>query len=147
MPTIRAAVASDESEVFRLLRQLFGDRRMGDEAVVDSSRARRTFGALLDGARGHVLVAEDQGRLIGVISMSYDVAIRYGGEYAQIEELLVDEAARGMSLGAALVNAAVDAARARGCGEIGLYAREHNRAFYEKLGFAYAGPELRRALR
>lgn len=146
MPTIRAAVASDEPEVFRLLRQLFGDRTISDEAVVDSSRARRAFGALLDGARGQVLVAEDRGRLLGVISVSYDLAIRCGGEYAQIEELVVDEAARGMHLGAALVNAAVDGARARGCGEIGLYAREHNRAFYEKLGFAYAGPELRRTL-
>lgn len=146
MTTIRAAMASDEPEVFRLLRQLLGDRGIGNEAVADSSRARRTFGALLDGARGRVLVAEDRGRILGVISVSYDLAIRYDGEYAQVEELVVDEAARGMNLGAALVNTAVDAARARGCGAIGLYSREHNRAFYEKLGFEYAGPELRRAL-
>lgn len=146
MPTIRAAAASDEAELFRLLRQLVGDRRIGDELIVESPRARRVFGMLLDGARGHVLVAEDRGRILGIISVSYNLAIRYGGEYAQIEELVVDEAARGMNLGAALVSEVIEVARARGCAEIGLYSREHNRAFYEKFGFEYAGPELRRAL-
>jgi ribosomal protein S18 acetylase RimI-like enzyme len=45
-----------------------------------------------------------------------------------------------------LVRSAIDAARERGCREIGLYAREETRAFYEKLGFGYAGPELRMPL-
>ena len=51
------------------------------------------------------------------------------------------------NVGAALVNAAIDAARARGCQEIGLYSRETTRAFYEKLGFRYAGPEVRLPLK
>ena len=51
-----------------------------------------------------------------------------------------------MNAGAALVCASIDAARAHGCREIGLYSREHTRAFYEKLGFSYAGPELRQPL-
>jgi hypothetical protein len=40
----------------------------------------------------------------------------------------------------------MDEARRRGCEEMGLYPREETRAFYEKLGFAYAGVELRQRL-
>jgi GNAT superfamily N-acetyltransferase len=97
--------------------------------------------------RLRVLVAEDDAGVIGMISFSLDLALRYAGEYAQIEELIVDPRGRGHKLGALLVRAAIAAARERGCREIGLYAREETRAFYEKIGFQYAGPELRLPLR
>jgi GNAT superfamily N-acetyltransferase len=83
---------------------------------------------------------------LGVITWSINLALRYGGCYAQIEELVVDAAKRGTGAGAALVREAIARARAAGCAEIGLYALEHNRPFYEKLGFVYAGPELRQPL-
>jgi GNAT superfamily N-acetyltransferase len=79
-------------------------------------------------------------------SVSYNLGLRFGGENAQLEELIVSEAARGRNVGSALVEAAVDEARRHGCHEIGLYAVERNRPFYEKHGFRYAGPELRRSL-
>jgi ribosomal protein S18 acetylase RimI-like enzyme len=101
---------------------------------------------MLDNERGTVLVAEDETGILGVISFSFNLAIRYDGGYAQIEELVVDEAARGKHVGAALVRAAIDEARRRGCDEMGLYPREHNRLFYEKLGFEYVGVELRQRL-
>ncbi len=58
----------------------------------------------------------------------------------------MDEAYRGYGLGARLVESAVAAARERGCKEIGLYALDNNRPFYEKFGFVYRGTELRLAL-
>ncbi|ETX06235.1 MAG: hypothetical protein ETSY2_18380, partial [Candidatus Entotheonella gemina] len=58
----------------------------------------------------------------------------------------VDSKGRGRGTGALLVNAAIAEARQRGCMEIGLYAREHNVPFYEKLGFVYTGPEMRQSL-
>jgi GNAT superfamily N-acetyltransferase len=81
-----------------------------------------------------------------MISVSFNLAIRYETAYAQIEELVVDAAARGKQAGAILVRAAIDEAKARGCNEIGLYPREETRPFYEKLGFVYAGVELRQPL-
>jgi GNAT superfamily N-acetyltransferase len=42
----------------------------------------------------------------------------------------------------ALLKAAIAEARRRGCSLITLYSRETTRAFYEKAGFRYAGPEL-----
>ncbi|MGE0572558.1 MAG: GNAT family N-acetyltransferase [Dehalococcoidia bacterium] len=134
--TTRLAQATDEEAVFALLPQLLDAPPEG----------RDVFRALLSSDRGAVVVVEEEGRLLGFISLSFNPAIRYGGNYAQIEELIVDEAARGKQGGAILVRAAIAEARKRGCREIGLYSREHTRAFYEKLGFAYSGPELRQRL-
>jgi ribosomal protein S18 acetylase RimI-like enzyme len=78
--------------------------------------------------------------------VSYNLAIRYGGEYCELEELIVDEAARGLNLGRILVQRTIDDARRRGCAEMGLYlvpSTEGNRGFYEKLGFEVLGTEMR----
>lgn len=110
---------------------------------------KTTYDALITGARGEVLVAVEGGRLLGVVTVSYNLAIRYAGEYCQIEELIVDPAARGKNVGALLVTTAANRARERGCAEIGLYLVEHterNRPFYEKYGFNFAGSEMRQTL-
>jgi GNAT superfamily N-acetyltransferase len=76
--------------------------------------------------------------------------MRYGGEYCQLEELIVTPAARGKKLGGLLVQKVVDNAKARGSAEIGLYlveATEHNRPFYEKYGFVAVGTEMRQKLK
>lgn len=142
MVTIRPAVAQDEPRVLELLSQLF-ER----DVRSDPARGRAFRRMLAEPARGAVLVAEEAGRVLGLISFSVNLAIRFDTAYAQIEELVVDEAARGKQLGALLVRSAIDEATRRGCEEMGLYPREETRAFYEKLGFAYVGVELRRALR
>lgn len=137
---IRSAGAEDEERVMALLQQLGEGRYPVSDAVLGA------FRTLLDGVRGAVLVADDGGKAAGMISFSFNLAMRYGGEYAQIEELIVDEAYRGYGLGAMLVEGAIAAAKGQGCGEIGLYALDHNRAFYEKFGFEYEGLELRQSL-
>jgi ribosomal protein S18 acetylase RimI-like enzyme len=141
MPTTRPATTADEDRVMELLGQLFED------APVDEAVLRPAYQRLLgEPSRGAALVAEDETGVLGVITFSYNFAVRYGGFYAQIEELVVDSDARGKNAGATLVQASIAASREHGCKEIGLYAREHNRPFYEKQGFVYSGPELRQAL-
>jgi ribosomal protein S18 acetylase RimI-like enzyme len=140
MVTTRPAVPADEARILALLGQLF-DRDVSSEPARAVSYRR-----MLGSERGFVLVAEDAGSLQGVISVSVNLAIRFDKAYAQIEELVVDAAARGKQLGAILVRAAIAEARRRGCDEMGLYPREENRGFYEKLGFAYVGVELRQSL-
>lgn len=108
-----------------------------------------TFQALLSGSRGEVLVAAESDILLGVVTVSYNLAIRYAGEYAQLEELIVDPAARGKNVGGLLVEVAIQRARERGCAEFGLYlleATERNRPFYEKYGFERVGSEMRQRL-
>lgn len=140
MVTTRMATLANAPRVLELLGQLF-ERDLS----VEPARLR-SFQRMLDSERGAVLLAEEDGAVLGVISVSFNLAIRYDTAYAQIEELVVDAAARGKQAGAILVRAAIAEARHRGCDEIGLYPREETRAFYEKLGFAYVGVELRQRL-
>lgn len=114
------------------------------------SRAGEIFDRLLDAERGEVVVAEEGGVVLGLASVSYSIAMRYGGEYCQLEELIVDPSARGKNVGALLVATTVERARSRGCAEYGLYliqSTEQNLPFYEKLGFEKVGSELRQSLR
>lgn len=114
------------------------------------ARAGEAFDRLLEAERGEVLVADDGGMVLGLASVSYNLAMRYGGEYCQLEELIVDPSARGRNVGALLVATTVERARSRGCTEYGLYlveSTEHNLPFYEKFGFKRVGSELRQSLR
>lgn len=136
----RPAALADEARVLALMTQLFG----GELRDVPARAA--SYRRMLESERGFVLVAEEAGAVLGVISVSINLAIRFDTAYAQIEELVVDGAARGKQAGAILVRAAMEEARRRGCEEMGLYPREETRAFYEKLGFRYVGVELRQRL-
>jgi len=142
---VRSATPADESKVFTLLSALMEGELVGDSPIEQSSAARATYRDLLTSDRGSVIVFEVDGDVLGVVTCSYVTAIRYGGNYARMEELIVDDRARGTGAGKILVDAAIAEARRRGCGLMTLYAREHTRAFYEKAGFRYIGPELHRS--
>ena len=137
--SVRLGTLADESAVFALLPALM------EGELVASTAARAVYRDLVTSARGSVIVFEVDGEVLGVITSSYVSAIRYGGEYARLEELIVDDKARGTGAGMALLKAAIAQARRRGCSLVTLYSRETTRAFYEKAGFRYAGPELHRA--
>ena len=107
------------------------------------------FEQLLTKAQGQIVVAEEGGVILGMVTVSYNLAMRYGGEYCQLEELIVTPAARGKKLGGLLVQKVIDNAKNRGSAEIGLYlveTTEHNRPFYEKYGFVALGTEMRQLL-
>ena len=137
---VRTAIEADVARILELLSQLF-ERDLTDEPARATALRR-----LLDSDRGAVLVAFEDDLVHGVITFSCNLAVRFDTSYAQIEELVVDGAARGKQAGAALVRAAMADARARGCEEMGLYPRETTRGFYEGLGFEYVGVELRQRL-
>ena len=110
----------------------------------------QVFEELLTKARGQRVIAEGGGVILVMVTVSYNLAMRYGGEYCQLEELIVTPAARGKKLGGLLVQKVVDNAKARGSAEIGLYlveATEHNRPCYEKYGVVAVGTERRQKLK
>ena len=112
--------------------------------------APKIFEQLLGNTRGEVFVAEGGGKILGMASVSYNLAMRYGGEYCQLEELIVDPAGRGQNIGGRLVEKTVEQAKLRGCAEYGLYlveTTEQNLPFYEKYGFKKVGSELRQSLK
>ena len=86
-----------------------------------------------------LLVAEDeQGQVAGLLTMSQRWTLWHRGRCALVEELVVDRAARRQGVGRALIQAALDWARAQGCSEVEISTEPDNsgaQAFYRKLGF------------
>ena len=108
-----------------------------------------TFESLISNERGSLLVAIDNELILGMASISYNLALRYNGEYCQLEELVVDSEARGKNVGGLLIEETISLAKKRGCKEFGLYLLEstkHNQGFYEKYGFQVIGSEMRQSL-
>ena len=142
---IRPAAENDRRIVIELLQALTSAlahdgipfRETGDGAAIMS---------FIAGERGCLFLAKEKEEVLGLVSASFNLALRYDGEYAQVEELIVTEAARGKGIGGKLIEAVIAAARKRGCIEIGLYAVPRNQPFYEKMGFTYAGPDMRMTL-
>ena len=110
--------------------------------------------ALLDDpAAGSVLVAEADGRIVGVLSASWQRAIHVPGTYATIQDLWVDGEWRSRGVGAELVEAIASQARSRGVSrlEVGLpretfAAIASTESFYGRNGFEHLGPRMRRLL-
>ena len=108
-----------------------------------------TFSKLISNERGCLVIAEENGIILGMASISFNLALRYNGEYCQLEELVVDQDARGKNVGGLLIEETLRLAKKRGCKEFGLYLLEstkHNQPFYEKYGFVIIGEEMRQSL-
>ena len=108
-----------------------------------------TFRDLISNERRSLVIAEESGKILGMASISFNLALRYNGEYCQLEELIVDQNARGKNVGGLLVEETIRLAKIRGCKEFGLYLLEstkHNQTFYEKYGFIKVGEEMRQPL-
>ncbi len=140
---IRLATSNDRDACANLLRMLTEATGSAWETNLSA------FDALVDQSRGALFVADRAGELLGLASISFNLALRYDGEYCQLEELVVAPDARGLNLGARLMEATLAAARARGCKDYGLYlieSTEKNQPFYEKFGFERVGSEMRQSL-
>ena len=134
----RPATEADRQRIYELVETLTGQSRTDQWEAVYRSH--------LTTERGAIVVAENEAGILGCATVSYNLALRYGGEYCELEELIVDESARGLSLGRILVQRTIDDAKRRGCAEMGLYlvpSTEGNRGFYAKLGFEVLGTEMR----
>lgn len=100
----------------------------------------------------HVLVArESKGQIVGVLTLSIAFAIYANGEYGVIDEMYVDPTYRSGGVGAMLVDAAISIGKEKGWNRIDVTAPEserwtRTRRFYEKLGFVFTGPKLKRLL-
>jgi GNAT superfamily N-acetyltransferase len=116
MVIIRKATLEDKAEVFDLLRQLMASA--SEESAINQDSGVETFYSVVSGDQGDVLLAEEDGSVFGMVTLSYPVAIRCGGTYASIEEFVVKEKARGKGVGGRLLVAAIDLAQERGCHEM-----------------------------
>jgi ribosomal protein S18 acetylase RimI-like enzyme len=84
----------------------------------------------------HLLIARDGDRVVGMLTLvTFPIPT---GLRAWIEDVVVDEGARGQGVGAALTEAAVQRAQAVGARTVDLTSRPTRQAanrLYERLGF------------
>ena len=135
MPTqIRSATVSDAPAAIGLMAQLneFGHGQV-DAGVEDR------FRAMLNLPQYAIFVAQDeQGKIVGLLTAGHRWTLWHMGPCALIEELVVDERARGQGAGRALIQAAIEWAKAQACSEVEVSTEMDNsaaQAFYRRLGF------------
>ena len=141
---IRLAKSDDQQQCSELL-DVLAKATSDSNNIFDSN----TFNQVISNERGSLVIAEENGKILGMASISFNLALRYNGEYCQLEELVVDQDARGKNIGGLLIEEALRLAKNRGCKEFGLYLLEstkHNQSFYEKYGFVVIGEEMRQSL-
>lgn len=85
-----------------------------------------------------VLVAVDDARVLGMISLHFIPQLALAGDFCRISYFCVDERSRGDGIGALLEAHAVAAAKARGCDRVELHCharRTGAHRFYERQGY------------
>ena len=141
MNEIRKAKLSDLEDVVRLLESFPEDIELPD---IDWQDARRAFPELVEGKRGLIFLSLEDGNLAALLAISFSYVLRFGGEYALIEDLIVDEQYRGKGLASPLLQVGFEAARERGCKEIQINgASEEGLLVYLKNGAHLAGKHLK----
>lgn len=132
MPQIRKCTNSDFEQITSLLVQLWPKK------VQNLSKLRGAYERGLIATHQRYFVAVEAGLIVGFASLSIKNSLWEAGPLANIDELVVDEAARGQGVGSALIDYLADTARKLGCSRIELDSAFHRtdaHAFYEKKGF------------
>lgn len=105
---------------------------------------------LLDDPQTEFLLAAtgDGDAPAGVCQLRYRFGVWYAATDCWLEDLFVEQAARGAGLGSALIDLAVERAQARGCRRIELDTDPDGdaRRLYERHGFAVGSAVLGRRL-
>src|SRR5262245_32200186 len=91
--TIRRAGPSDIPEIVRLLVELFGQE--AEFAPAPDRHARGLAAIIADERVGKILIAEDDGRIAGMVNFLYTVSTALGGRVAHLEDVVVAKAMRG----------------------------------------------------
>ncbi|MEU9592199.1 GNAT family N-acetyltransferase [Streptomyces sp. NPDC048193] len=100
-----------------------------------------------DAGAVHVLAVREDGVPLGTSRLLHGAAAAAKNgdgdpSVGSLGRLAVVRDARGLGVGAALVRAVEDAARARGLTAVDLHAQTHALGFYERLGYQAYGPEF-----
>ena len=140
MSGVRRATATDADAVFDLVQQL-GAAFVPVRAAFDES-----FEAIVDGIADDalLLVAEnEEGIVRGYALTTIARLLSTNGLSAQLQEIAVDEGARGLDLGTALVREVEAECIRRGVRQLTVAARRAG-GFYDRLGYSQNAEYMRR---
>ena len=129
------AEAAEAADVARLIAE-FG--AWWGKNVVPEDEVRASVDRIMSGDDGEFLLGAVDGEPVGVCQLRFRWSVWKSAEDCWLEDLFVREEARRSGLGRALVEAALERARKRGCKRIELDVNEDNgaaRALYEACGF------------
>ena len=152
--TIRQAQNEDHLAIERLLRQtaqLHAELRPEIFRAGSRKYDRKQFAEMLEDQDAPILVAQDDyGEVLGyamlqVKSVSAAHPVLLPRTFLYLDDLCVDEAARGRGIGKLLMQGVRELARERGIEKIELNVWECNETamrFYERLGFVSQRREL-----
>ncbi|MCP3799971.1 GNAT family N-acetyltransferase [Allokutzneria sp. A3M-2-11 16] len=135
MVTVRVATAADLSALLVLYKEF--NPEDPDLSIVDSM----VIWAEMAAQGRIVLVAERDGAIAGTLDCAPFANLTRGGRpILNLENMVVGEAHRRHGVGRALISAAVELARQRGCYKLQLLSvdSEEAHAFYESCGFRHA---------
>lgn len=136
--TIRSATAADADALFGLVQQL------GHALTPERDAFDATFAGYLTGGTDVVLyIAEQGGAVVGYVLMSVVPLLSTNGLAAQLQEIVVDEAARGTDVGTELVRAVEAECERRGVKQLTVAARRAG-GFYDRLGYHENAEYMRR---
>ncbi len=129
--TIRQAGPGDEAAVVRLTQEMAAGE--DDVSPVDPHYARRFLASPVAG----VLLAEDDGEAVGLLSYALVPGLYHAADSGLIELLIVTGARRGEGIGRRLVDTALRVFREAGCAEASVSTGEANgpaRHVYREAG-------------
>jgi GNAT superfamily N-acetyltransferase len=132
----RLATMKDVPQLCELLLLLFAQ-----EADFEPNASRQTRGLRLiieQPEVGRIYCAADGDEIVGMVSILFTVSTAEGGRAAGMEDMVVHPKRRAQGIGARLIRAAINGARAAGCTRITLLTGAENSAamrFYGRAGF------------
>jgi len=136
MITIDAATSADIPALCDLLSLLFAQEA---DFAPDRAKQERGLSLILDDARvGVILVAREEGAVVGMVNLLFTVSTAEGARAMLLEDMIVRPDRRGRGVGLMLIEAAIARAAREGCARITLLTDEDNTKaqwFYGRAGF------------
>jgi (aminoalkyl)phosphonate N-acetyltransferase len=131
--SIRFAAPDDFKIVYHFINLL-------EYGILDEATQRRVFNENVDDPNVIYLLAFSDGKALGFLSLHIQNLLHHGGKIGEIQELYVDEHARGLGIGKQLTDKIKTIATERNVIQVEVtsrLARQDAHRFYEREGFAF----------
>ncbi|MDQ3649920.1 MAG: GNAT family N-acetyltransferase [Acidobacteriota bacterium] len=131
----KLADASDADALLVMMREFYAHEHL----AFDEALARAALLEILgDGAFGRVWLISHKGEVAGYVVLTFGFSLEFGGRYALVDELYIDEAHRGRGVGTQTLGFVAEACRTFGVSALCLEVERSNtiaHTVYRKFGF------------